>query len=321
MNAMSWTRPYRLVLAQRVCRPLPPLIAQRLRTWLYPYSRAQQDDYQFTVRAQTGSRFCHRTSDFHAYPFSIHGYYEWRNWAVALALCSVGDTIIEIGANIGTETVGFRDIVGESGRVVAFEPLPANCAALRRLVELNGWQNVRVSPLALGNKCDRLRFVTPADDRLSGVGHIAGSGEQGAEMAIEVACATLDSLESDLGGARLLVSDVEGAEAMVLEGAEAYLGRHRPAIVLEASPKLLARAGAGLGQLAQKLEENRYAAWRISRWGLRRVEDSGATHAANWLCLHESEVHLASRCAKALRRCGLLPCVPGLNPLTRGSLA
>lgn len=67
---------FRLALAQKICRPLPPLISQRVRTVIYPQALAFRDDYEFEVQALTGSRFTHRTSDFHGYPFSVHGYYE-----------------------------------------------------------------------------------------------------------------------------------------------------------------------------------------------------------------------------------------------------
>mgnify|MGYP001460480885 CR=1 FL=1 len=70
--------------------------------------------------------------------------------AIALALVSKGESIIEVGANIGTETVYYSDIVGSHGNVYAFEPFPPNfkptmdvvevyshCAILVALVKLN----------------------------------------------------------------------------------------------------------------------------------------------------------------------------------------
>ena len=37
-----------------------------------------------------------------------------------------GDVILEVGANVGTETVSYADIVGPDGIVHAFEPVPSN---------------------------------------------------------------------------------------------------------------------------------------------------------------------------------------------------
>lgn len=142
-------KPRRLTVAQKACRYLPPIISQRVRTWLYSYESAKQDDFTLIARALTGSRLEGTTKDVHFYPFCIHGYYDWRNSAVALALASKGDTIIEIGANIGTETITFADIVGARGVVHAFEPLPSNSERLRRAVELSRYKNIVVHECAL----------------------------------------------------------------------------------------------------------------------------------------------------------------------------
>src|SRR5690606_10295851 len=130
-------KPIRLSLAQTLCRYLPPILSQRVRSKIYPISVAYSDDYQFSVQSLTGSMFESRTSEYHGYKFAVHGYLYWRAWAIALAICEPGDTIIEIGANIGTETVGFADIVGGEGRVFAFEPFPDNVQSLKHLAELH----------------------------------------------------------------------------------------------------------------------------------------------------------------------------------------
>ncbi|MDB6020301.1 MAG: hypothetical protein JWQ04_158 [Pedosphaera sp.] len=310
-------QPFRLRLAQGLCRPLPPLLAQRLRSFIYPLPLAYRDDFAFTVRSQTGSMFRSRTSDFHGYPFSVQGYYEWRNWAIARALCSAGDTIIEIGANIGTETIGFRDIVGGAGKVFAFEPLPANIRALQQVLILNGCHNVSVLPLALGSKPGRVKFVPPDKPGASGIGHLARNPAANAGGLIEVECATLDSLATTLGAARMIFIDAEGAETAVLDGAKNYLARHQPVIVLEASPKLLARAGSSLEELQRKLATHRYETFVISRFGLRPVNESQppAAHSDNWLCLPAHKRVVLPRVRRFLFACGLLPCIARLNPM------
>lgn len=309
--------PLRLVLAQRLCRVLPPVVSMRLGSMLYPQAQGFADDFNFIVKAQTGSHFAGRTSDFQGHPFSIHGYYEWRNWALAAAVCAPGDCIVEIGANVGTETVGFRDIVGSTGRVVAFEPVPGNLASLRALVLLNRWTNVEIQPCALGETETRLAFALPPHKHASGVGHFVASKDVGTAQTIEVQCRTLDSLIDQLGQATAIFCDAEGAETMILRGGRHYLSRFTPVVVLEASPKHLARAGSSLAELHGTLQSMGYQAFAVGRLGLEPVTDLRQPSTSNWLCVHESMSRLVDRCSSAIARCGLMPCVRGLNPLCR----
>lgn len=309
---MAQQKPFRLTLAQRLCRPLPPLIAQRLRTVIYSQNRAFEDDFEFEVNAQTGSRFRHRTSDFHAYPFSVYGYYDWRNWAVALAICSPGDHIIEIGANIGTETIGFADIVGKTGRVSAFEPLPDNYGTIRRnAIHL---EQLTVYPLAVGAACETIEFALPPDKHASGVGYVIQGSDTNSVPKIEIQSVSLDSLQQELGPSRLLVMDVEGSEILVLRGAREYLNRFQPAMVLEAASRHLKRAGYDLPTLYNELTMLHYQTYRIDRFGISKV-DLGDHRHANWFCVHENETDLADSVARMVRQCGFLPCFLGLNPM------
>jgi FkbM family methyltransferase len=61
---------------------------------------------------------------------------------VIKAYISAGDCIIDIGANIGHYTKKFSDLVGNSGRVFAMEPVQATFALLSSNVQLFQFQNV-----------------------------------------------------------------------------------------------------------------------------------------------------------------------------------
>lgn len=276
---------------------------------------AFQEDLAFTVRAQTGSWFCGFTSDFHGYPFSVHGFYEWRNWAIGLALCTEGDTIIEIGANVGTETVGFRDIVGARGKVIAFEPLPANFQAIKQLIALNHWDNVVLINSALGDRNGQVTFVPPPSKQISGVGYIIADQKPLTAQVIDVECTRLDALGGEIGAAQMVFCDTEGAETMVWRGAQEYLRQYQPAMVLEASPKLLRRAGSSIQELHQEIRNAGYRAFAIERFGVIQVTDLNIDGAGNWLCLPDSKVGLADPCTRMIRKCAFMPCIRGMNPL------
>ena len=310
---------------------MPPIAAGKLTRLLYPYERGKLDDYEFTVRTKTGSPFSGNTRDFHAHPLAVRGYGEWRNWAIAMALCEPGDVIVEAGANVGTETVGYSDIAGARGRVVAFEPLPSNQAAVERLLPALDHPNVTLLPYALSDRSGTTRFAVPPPYMSQGTGHLLGAEEQRVETTIyyyepvemeliEVECRPLDELAAEVHGMRLLLADVEGAEVSLLRGARHVLEANRPALVLEASHPHLRRAGLkGVEDLQDELVGLRYRAFEIGRLDLIEVNSSAASsqYSHNWLCLPEERMELLGLARSSLRLCGLTPCIMHLNPMTR----
>lgn len=286
-----------------------------MRSWIYPYEQAQQENRLLRARAVTGGWFDGRTSDFHAYPMLVHGYFEWRNVAICAAVCRRGDRVIEVGANVGTETVCFADIVGPEGRVVAYEPDGENAAALRGLVALNEWKHVEVIEAAVSDSDGQVWFARSGSKGASGTGHVVQGAQ--AEPTVAVRSVRLDSLlENGCGRVAAIFMDVEGHEPAVLRGAEELLRRCRPVVVLEASPKLLAKSGWELADLAKEILDSGYECFVVGRFGLERV-DVGVKGAANWLCVPKEQPLLVRKIRRTLRRCCWMPIMGCLNPLAR----
>jgi FkbM family methyltransferase len=308
----------RFLITRRMCRFLPPLLARTVRNWLYSPGNGRYDNFEVITAAQTGSLLRVRTSDYHGYRFSVHGYHDWRNYVIALSICPAGSTIIEIGANIGTETVGFADIVGHSGRVYAFEPLPVNLEALYDMVALNQFEHVTVYPVAVGQEQKQVHFAIPSQEN-TGLGRIVqGMGENSPDQVIMVECLPLDSLLETIRAARLIFIDAEGGEIPILRGATHYLRTYRPAVVLEAAPAHLAEAGYTLEKLYSDLSGLEYDVYRVQKVNMIRLRPAAFTSVqpkSNWLCLPAGHDGVAQLVQRNLRRCGLLPCVAGVNPL------
>jgi FkbM family methyltransferase len=305
---------FRWKAAQLVCAPLPPIIAQRVRSWIFPWSTACRLACDFERRSITGSMFSSNTADFHGYPFSVHGYYEWRNLAIAAAVTKPGDCILEIGANVGTETIGFADIVGKHGCVHAFEPFPPNVRQLKRVVAQNPRHQIVVHPVALSDRQGTIRFESPPPNS-SGVGHICDADTSSADNIIEVECATLDGIREQLPAPAVIFLDTEGEEVRVLRGGMELIRRHAPHIVLEASPKLLKRAGTSLEELLALIRSLGYVPFEVTRVGLDLVKNDLATSATNWLCLKSGAIECGSLVSRKLRRIAFSPPIMSLNPL------
>ena len=78
----------------------------------------------------------------------------WEPFETALfqQFIGVGDSVVDAGANLGYFSVLASALVGEQGRVVAFEPEPRNAALLRDNLALNGFsERCLVYEAALGD--------------------------------------------------------------------------------------------------------------------------------------------------------------------------
>jgi FkbM family methyltransferase len=307
-------------IAAALCRALPPMASQRLFMTLRSRRRSAPPR-KFVATTITGSRFSFVTGDLLADTLRACGFWDWRNLAIAAALCAPGDRIIEVGANTGTETLGFSDIVGPRGHVHAFEPEPALAQALRDNLEMNARTNVTIHTAAVADRNGTARFERSRNRVNSGTGHIAAAG-RAETLTVEVPMVTLDALAQTLGPAKLLAVDVEGSELAVLRGASRYLASVRPAIVVEACAALLSRGESSLADLVTEVERHDYLVFEIGKLRLRPLvlDQLSDAYEKNWLCVPRERRDVRKRVDRTLVCCALAPRVPGLNPIVYAPL-
>jgi FkbM family methyltransferase len=133
--------------------------------------------------------------------------------------CRQGSTILDVGAHIGRYVLLAADRVGMSGKVIACEPHPANFSILLRNIELNRHTNVIPKNVALSAE-DGVAQLSLGDD--SGLHSIVYNQESTSREKLGVKSSTIDSLLKELRVERVSLCkiDVEGAELLVLKGAE-----------------------------------------------------------------------------------------------------
>jgi FkbM family methyltransferase len=147
-----------------------------------------------------------------------------------------GDVVIDAGANVGYFTMLFSDLVGASGWVHAFEPVPATFSVLsRNLQRFPYYKNVSLNCAALGDANKRTKIFLPNGDhgQAALVYHRDGSWRNAQVAPIDIEMTRLDRYAQGLDKINLLKCDVEGAELLVLRGAESSLRRFRPKVFLE----------------------------------------------------------------------------------------
>lgn len=152
------------------------------------------------------------------------GTYERELQTLLVRYVRPGDTVLDIGANVGFFTLLLSKLVGPSGHVIAFEPLPRNVLILKRHLELNAVTNVTVVTSALSDRNGPGFF---SDGESHAMGSLSDTG-------IPITMVTLDSFlrDSTIQAPVVLKIDVEGAESQVLAGAIHLLQQTRPRIFL-----------------------------------------------------------------------------------------
>ena len=88
----------------------------------------------------------------------VIGNWEPAETAWFLRIVKPGDTIVDVGANVGYYTIIGSRLVGDKGKVYAFEPEPAKFELLEKNVRLNGLTNVVLERKALSNRKGTLKL-------------------------------------------------------------------------------------------------------------------------------------------------------------------
>jgi FkbM family methyltransferase len=152
---------------------------------------------------------------------------------VTRSILSAGDTVIDVGANVGFHALRWANQVGSSGRVLAFEPVPPNMAALRRNLALNPRLNIEPYELALGEEPGPLELKHERFGQTSGGYSFAHTHQFGYRVKQEALDHFLESSGKPFVNLRLIKVDVEGFEASVLSGAWETIRHYRPYIAIE----------------------------------------------------------------------------------------
>ena len=140
-----------------------------------------------------------------------------------------GDIVVDVGAHIGYFTVILADIVGDRGKVFAFEPNPKTFSILKKNIETNNIKNVVLEKLALSN-IETEEFVKEAE--LSAGTVVDKNFTQG----IKVKTTTFDKYFHDIK-IDFIKIDVQGAEYNILNGGEKIFEK-KPKCIIEIHPTI-----------------------------------------------------------------------------------
>ena len=150
-------------------------------------------------------------------------------------LVKEGDTVIDIGANLGYYTRPLADIVGAAGEVYAVEPVPVIFSVLKRNV--GGRKNVTLLNYALGSE---ERTIEMANDSVAAAGYF-GTGRNfvsdgelsGDAIRFSAQMVRGSKLFADLKRIDFIKCDIEGYERIVIPELQPLIERHHPTVLIE----------------------------------------------------------------------------------------
>ena len=233
----------RVVLAKiNTVRRLPPLPVQR---------------------QINGVVFEYELNNYHGTAPMYYGSYALLVIEVMKRLLHPGDVFLDVGANIGYLSAVAAGLVGKSGEVHCFEPVPAYFYRLQRLAELNPEYEIVSNARAAGETAGTCRiYIT----REPGQNTMVPSykSEEEVTFSLEVPVLRLDSYieRHNVSKIKLIKIDAEGYEFPILKGLRRQFEQKsfRPAIICEIAPRAYSLMNTSLNELSQYMAQFGYAA-------------------------------------------------------------
>jgi FkbM family methyltransferase len=155
-----------------------------------------------------------------------------------------GNTVIDIGANIGYFSLLSANLVGSAGHVIAIEPDPDNAIALSANIKLNGFKNIEIQQIAVSNTTGIAAFYRHKNEDAR---HSLIKSDQ--DSSIPVKLNTLDRMIPLSKPVDLIKTDTEGNDMAVLLGARKILEKNNVMVITELYKEMLEASGYSIAVL------------------------------------------------------------------------
>jgi FkbM family methyltransferase len=208
------------------------------------------------------------------------GRYEVHVEQAILSCLQSGDTVVDIGANVGYHTMAIAGAYGRSCKIHAFEANPAIIPLLRASLFVNGYSSFRgvgqvdLHPVAVADKPGQIALQAAPGH--FGSGHIVTAradsdfGEAYSERTA-VDAVRLDDVLATVPSVDFLHMDIEGAEPLAIAGARRILERSpRIRILTEWSTSMMSTL-ADINEYVQDLSALGFRFWKVDAAGFAPV--------------------------------------------------
>jgi FkbM family methyltransferase len=243
----AWAAHWPLSLGNKVIRDLKPLIRPTAPVW---------------VTVEPSVTMLLDPEDSVSHEILRKGSWKPASWDIVRPYLTGDAVFVDVGAQVGYYSLKAAAALGPRGRVIAVEPNPPKVKELQANIAASNASRVHVYPVACA---DRDSTLVLFGARRSNTGETplstANAAQKGA-AGLRVRARPLDSIVLDDGVQRVDVIKVgvEGAETLVLRGAQWTLDRFHPVVMVELVEKQLQAMGTSSAELRRLLASHGYVA-------------------------------------------------------------
>lgn len=199
-----------------------------------------------------------------------------------------GDVFFDVGAHHGWISMWSLPVVGDAGAVYSFEPSPVNLSILEWHRTNNDFSQWTIVPKAVSDEDsqeEQFFLIDSGDSPMNSLtSGIPGSSQmEGRDVRkVSIQTITLDTFCNESRARPNLVKiDVEGAELLVLRGAEKLLSESCPVIILAVHPYWLP-PGQSSQQIVEFMQSHNYTVFNS------KGESVTSLRHGEYLCLTPS---------------------------------
>lgn len=262
------------------CVELPDQWLRRI----YSPDHRQTDFMEMVIPYDGDLKIQIHTGSFFEWEIFFKGYYEGFVCRLLKEYIKPGNTCIDIGANVGTNTLLMAKLAGPKGSVYAFEPNPGYFQRLKENLALNDFENVHTLMKGIDTQAGQAKLFV-AGGPVKTASMVDYSDQPGAiQCTIELTSA--DECLGDLKRCDFIKIDVDGIEGRIMQSCAKVLEKFRPVVLFEYCESAWSKAEWSFSKTADQFQALNYRLHQVDlRGNLSPLESPG--EYCNIFCMPE----------------------------------
>ena len=216
-----------------------------------------------------------------------NGSYESEIGKLIAVFLKKGDVALDVGANIGLQSLRMSAIVGIEGKVYAFEPLYYLQEKLKNNLALNRADNVLLMPFALSDAESEQTYKINPNSWNQGTFSLRAGGDNGTLQTIQIKIGSQLPEISNLTKLNFIKIDVEGFELQVIYGLKTVINKHRPVIIFEYDAGYWQQAGNHIENCYDLFKDYNYQLYQVNEANAESINPAKTIQSGNILCIPE----------------------------------